>query len=138
MPKYMKEFKFSTKETLMTSPKEIGKLTEQKKKFLLGFGVQENNQIMLSLTSVNGRPVASTHSQSPVHFRDPNDLIYSPPTEAQLKELEKLIQKRTKHPIQEMRDEVRKSEKTAKSKKYKEQTSSCPKQVVRSITFFNT
>ena len=62
---------------------------------------------MLCLTSVNGRPVASTHSHSPVHFRDPKDLVYSPPTEAQLKELEKLIQIRTNHPIQAMRDEVR-------------------------------
>ena len=75
---------------------------------------------MLSLTSINGRPVAATHSQSPVSSRDPKNVLVYQPTETQLKELEKLIQNKIKNPILEMREQAINQERIiADSKKYK-------------------
>ena len=55
------------------------------------------------------------------------------PTDAQLREIHEILSQRKKHPILQMREQARNS----KQKQHK--SSSVPsRQVVRSITFFNT
>ena len=66
-------------------------LMEKTKKTLLEQGVQQNNQLMLSLTAINGVPVSRSPqmaaSQSYGNDYDDDVLVYEP-SEAQIHEID--------------------------------------------------
>ena len=85
MPKHVKQFQGSPAQIPKSvlnddNDKSPARLNEKTKKTLLGQGVQENNSLMLSLTSVNGVPM----SKSPENYSDQveDDVLVYEPTEA--------------------------------------------------------
>ena len=106
-------------------------LNDKKKRQLLKLGVSLNNAQMLSLTTVNGRPVArSPHSRSS-DYEQPN--LQFQPTEAQLRAMDEIIETRQRHPILQMRYDAAIKEREQASPNSPQQ----PRPAVRSITFFN-
>ena len=106
-------------------------LNDKKKRKLLKLGVSQNNAQMLSLTTVNGRPVGRSALSKSYDFERPN--LQFQPTEAQLKAMDELIETRQRHPILQMRFDAAIREREQASSNSPQQQ----KQVVRSITFFN-
>lgn len=93
-------------------------------------GVTENDALMLSLTTVNGRPVQAQSGAA--LLTDSQDLAYQP-SDAQVREINSLIGSRKRHPIIEMRQMANRALRSSSNG-----SSSPSKQVIRSITFFNS
>ena len=93
---------------------------------LLTFGITDNDSLMLSVTTINGRPVDTTKLKTATKANS-QDLAYLP-SEAQIKEINSMIDKKWRHPILEMRKKANKSKKSL---------SPLHPQVIRQITFFN-
>lgn len=106
-------------------------LNDKKKRQLLSLGVSLSNAQMLSLTTVNGRPVARSPHSRASDYEQPN--LQFQPTEAQLRAMDEIIETRQRHPILQMRYDAAIKEREQASPNSPQR----PRPAVRSITFFN-
>lgn len=103
---------------------------------MLEKGVQQNNRLMLSLTTINNEPVQPSLEEAKQDGGNDygDDLLVYEPSEAQVYEINNMLQLQKRHPIMVMREKSRLSNSSPQDGR----SSPTSRQVIRSITFFNS